>query len=47
MKDIAVVKISVGHQPMKQADENTYPGTLITKDGSCGENTRRRIEMSE
>jgi len=28
---------------VEQADEFTYIGTLITKDGSCGEDIRRRI----
>jgi len=37
-KKETVVKISV-----EQIDGFTYLGTLITKDGSCGENIRRRI----
>jgi hypothetical protein len=35
--------INVGQQPVEQVGEFTYLGALITRDGACGEDIRRRI----
>jgi len=42
-KKETVVKINVGQQPVQQVCELIYLGTLITRDGSCEEDVRRRI----